>query len=455
MLNEKQQEICLKILKSYQDSEHRSKPGGMTFDEWYEKRVKAGSEIKGKIRQYLSGKLALSDFRWEMDSINKLNNLWGFNAWKGQFYFNMILKVADKFETDIGKIIKDSISEPKDDDDAIAKMERFYNEVEKVASTYEDRRKGPNPRSTPYFLSYFWQIQNHEKWPIQYPSTESAFETLDLWNKTGDAILDARNFLGVIRAIHSLFNESSKKSVNLRLVGHVIYDFYLKQQEEISQGGIIWEKAQPTPSTLEAATVLPEKRLPDRYVPPIVSILPQMARIDSEIEAICKEEGLDLPTEFEKRVAIAFKLIGFEVERRGQGAGREPDIIATSNEHRYAIIIDAKARREFYRIGTEDRKFIEYIQKEISKLRKKGFTKYYFGIISSKFHEKITPAIKDLRVKTEIHGVGMFEAEGLLLALDLRLRRPEDFDLGENGFMRLLTKDGVITREDILQTLGS
>ncbi len=455
MLNEKQREKCLKLLESYQDSEHRSKVGGMTFDEWYNNRVEVGAEIRKLIQQYLTGKLKLSDFRWEIDSANKLNNLWGFNAWKGQFYFNMILKVEDSFNVDIDRLIKDSIREPKDDDDAISKMERFYNEVENVAATYKDRRKGPNPRSTPYFLSYFWQIQNLENWPIHYPSTESALETLGLWNKTGDTVLDAKNFIAVIRAVHSLFNEHSKQLVELRIVGHAIYDFYLKQKKEISKGQKIGGESQQTTSKSKTTPVLSEKGLPDKYIPPVVSILPQMACIDPKIEAICKEEGIDLPTEFEKRVAIAFRLIGFDVERRGQGTGREPDIIATSIEHRYAIILDAKARKDSYRMGTEDRKFSEYIKREIPKLRKKGFTKYYFGVVSSKFHEKITPSIKDLRIKTEIHGVGMFEAEDLLLALDLRLRSPEDFELGENGFMRLLTKDGVISKEDILQTLGN
>jgi hypothetical protein len=455
MLNEKQKDICLEQLKRYQDIDSRSKPGGMTFDEWHEKRMKVGSEIDEKIKQYLSGKLALSDFRWEIDSTNKRNRLWGFDAWKGMFYFNMILKSIAKFESDIDKLIRDSISEPNDDREAIEKMKKFYDEVEDVAAAFDDRRKGPNPKSTPYFLSYFWQIQNQNKWPIHYPSTESAFEMLGLWNKTGDTILDAKNFLAVIREIHALYQERLNKEVPLRLVGHVIYDFYLKQQEDISKGERIGKRTGPAALAIEGAKQLQDKRLPDKYVPPVVSILPQMAKIDSDIEDICREEGIDLPTEFEKRVTIALRLLGFEVERRGQGTGREPDIIARTREHNYALIIDVKARKDLYRMGTDDRQFSEYINREIPNLRKEGAKKYYFGIVSSGFSSKVDLAIQELKVKTEIHGVFMLRAEDLLLALDLRLRNPDEFDLGERGFMRLLAKDGVITKEDILGTFSS
>jgi hypothetical protein len=44
--------------------------------------------------------------------------------------------------------------------------------------------------------------------------------------------------------------------------------------------------------------------------------------------------------EFEKKVNLVFKMLGFEVDELGQGSGRNPDGIAKENQFRYAIIID-------------------------------------------------------------------------------------------------------------------
>ena len=78
-------------------------------------------------------------------------------------------------------------------------------------------------------------------------------------------------------------------------------------------------------------------------------------------------------------------MFGFDVTDYGQGTGRNPDGLAKENQHRYAILIDAKARKDVYKLGTEDRKFIEYIKTFSEPLRKSGFTNIYFLIVSSNF----------------------------------------------------------------------
>lgn len=137
MLTKKQKETCLRVLENYKDGKSRSKPGGMTFEEWDKKREEVGSEIEDLIEQYLQGQLELEDFKWQIDSMNKRNNLWGFDAWQGTFYFNMMLKHREKFDLDFEELLKNSISEPKNDEEAIAKIRRLHNEVEEVAYTFE------------------------------------------------------------------------------------------------------------------------------------------------------------------------------------------------------------------------------------------------------------------------------------------------------------------------------
>ncbi|MFW9889138.1 MAG: hypothetical protein ACFFER_13215 [Candidatus Thorarchaeota archaeon] len=441
MLNEKQKGICLALFEDYQDEEHRSKRRGMTFDEWFENRVQVGKRINKIIDDFLSDQKNLDDFSSEIISVNKESNLWGFIGWKGRFFFMRLLTNSDKFKQDLGGLLKDAIREPKNDDDAIAKISRFYDAVEAVASTYKDRRMGPGPTSIPFFLTYFWSIQSHDKWPIQYTSTENTYDSLGFWGKTGDVVEDARNFLKLTREIHRLFIENSDVEQPLRIVGHVIYDYHLKQKEagpgkRGTKTGMSKDGGRKTEGILSL-----ESGLPTSYTPPVISILPQMAKIDPSVEEACRLEGKSLPVEFERRVTDAFRMLGFTVERRGQGHGREPDVIAKCVDYHYAIIIDAKARSDQYKIGTESRKFIEYIQKEMPV---RGMDKVYFGIVSSDFPDRKDSAIRDIKSQTKIHGVLMFRAQDLVTLIEQKLRDPETFDLGPSGFLGLLTEDGVV-----------
>jgi len=54
----------------------------------------------------------------------------------------------------------------------IKKERKFLEENLNVKINVDggDKRKVPRIKSVLYFISYFWQIQNHESWPIFYNS---------------------------------------------------------------------------------------------------------------------------------------------------------------------------------------------------------------------------------------------------------------------------------------------
>jgi DNA-directed RNA polymerase subunit H (RpoH/RPB5) len=85
--------------------------------------------------------------------------------------------------------------------------------------------------------------------------------------------------------------------------------------------------------------------LPESYIPPVVSILPELAENDPILDEICHKSGKAIENEFEERLAILFGMLGFETELMGQRHGRVPEGIAVSDEFRYAIIYDAKVRQ--------------------------------------------------------------------------------------------------------------
>ena len=171
-----------------------------------------------------------------------------------------------------------------------------------------------------------------------------------------------------------------------------------------------------------------------RFIPPIVQNL-----IEQSVN-----EGKS--REFEKSVNLIFTMLGFEVIDYGQGTGRNPDGIAKENQNRYAILIDAKSRKDSYKIGTEDRKFIEYIKTFSEPLKKQGFVNIYFLVVSSRFDSVSLTAIKNIKVETQV-SITLLTSKLLLKILSSKIQTPRLFDLKK--FQELLIEDGEITERRI------
>lgn len=175
-------------------------------------------------------------------------------------------------------------------------------------------------------------------------------------------------------------------------------------------------RAAPSPST----TAHP--LLSDSFIPPVIYALPEIASGQPEVVAECRARGLDPNVEFERRVAISFQLLGLEVDRLGQGAGRVADGVAKSRIGRWGLIFDAKLRRGGFTIGTEDRKFREYIERHGKALADDGIDNVYFGVVSSAFSEKDLERAQELVHATTAKACVLIEARALRSLVELRLQ---------------------------------
>jgi len=160
-----------------------------------------------------------------------------------------------------------------------------------------------------------------------------------------------------------------------------------------------------------------------KFIPPVVHDLIELS--------VNESSALD----FEKKVNLVFQMLGFEVSEYGQGTGRNPDGIAKDNQNRYAILIDAKSRKEVYKIGTEDRKFIEYIKTFSDSLIKSGFSKRYFLIVSSRFETLSLKSIQNIKLETQVP-ITFITSKLLLKLLANKIKDPKLFDLYK--FQKLL-----------------
>jgi len=162
--------------------------------------------------------------------------------------------------------------------------------------------------------------------------------------------------------------------------------------------------------------------LGDSFIPPVVDCLPALAIGDDAIERQCAERGVTSSVELEKRTALAFRILGLDVEGLGQGSGRVADGIARCRQGRWAVVYDAKVRRGGFVMGTEDRKFREYVERHGKELERDGVDAIYFAVVSSSFDEGDLAKAREVVRLTKAKAFVLVEAAALRALVELKLR---------------------------------
>lgn len=134
---------------------------------------------------------------------------------------------------------------------------------------------------------------------------------------------------------------------------------------------------------------------------------------------------------FERRTAEAFRCLGFEVQPLGQGSGRKADALACAPKQRVALIIDAKVRSNGYVLGTEDRKFLEYVSAHGKDMQKKGYEQIYFVVVGSSFRQSDLDKLAAYLSASCIRSIAMITARALMRIVEESIRDRARFALDE------------------------
>jgi hypothetical protein len=429
--------------------------------------------IEGELGQllaaYLAGSVPLEEFKTKIDSVNKRHENWGFKGIKGQMFFNMVVNVAhDPAECD--QEIKAAIAVPNNEDIARSRIRTFSSYVRRIGDAFVEgggKKQGrPKPGSILFFLSYFWQVQDRRTWPVYYTNSVNVMTDLNLWQPTEDLADDYITFKHLHEELAEAFRKASSRPFNLYDVEHV---FWFKggnpYDAAVGQDGVATPTTPTTTTTTTTTTIAPTSahslqftveetliRLPESYVPPIVSVLPRIARNEDGFEGLAQASGISLPKAFEKAIHAAFTIMGYETKLLGQGMGRVPDGLALDSDNSYAIMWDGKVRQDGYNMGTDDRAIREYVHTQGPSLRR--FRNIYYLVVSSKFLDDFSSSIRSIKMETEISEVCLLEAAALVAMVELKLRNPLEVSLGADGIQQLFSNSGIITAEVVAQTIA-
>lgn len=313
LLNEQQRQRIKEVLNEYSSATIGT--DGKTFVEnntiWDENRIHIiDTELKPLLSEYLKGIIELSVFKSKTDSINKHNQLWGFKGIKGQMFFNMVVNVADDME-ECNRELKSALTVPPNDLIASSSIKTFSSYVKRLGDLWVDagntRYGCPKIGSIPFFLSYFWQVQDRDTYPVYYTSSVQAMTDLNLWQSSGDLAQDYLTFKQINKELTIFFEEVTGKKFNFYQVEHVFWykvgnPYEAIKSEDGKESGKRGAIMQIIPTQEKLA------QLPESYVPPIVAILSLMAINDESLIEASKKSGTSLERAFEKYIDAALTI---------------------------------------------------------------------------------------------------------------------------------------------------
>ncbi|TAH01986.1 MAG: hypothetical protein EAZ16_10705 [Sphingobacteriales bacterium] len=198
---------------------------GSYFEDIDKSRLLAIEDIKKIIHQFSRGIFNIYEFKTNLDSYNKKHNYWGFTAAKGQMFFNLLTKASEHDIAKFSTLIKQVIQEPSNLGEAIEKIALLSNYVKSKQTKIIDKRKGPNPKSAAYFLSYFWQIYNYEKWPVMYSSIIISLTELGLWQDFETAQENYKSFFSLNDDIKEILSTYTGLKITNWEIEHALWNF--------------------------------------------------------------------------------------------------------------------------------------------------------------------------------------------------------------------------------------
>lgn len=375
-------------------------------------------------------------------------------------FFNLVLNVAEDAD-ECDQAVKSAIEMPRSDETASTRIKTFSSYVKAIGDSHVQsggtKQSKPNLSSVPFFLSYFWQIQKRDVWPIYYTNSVNVMNDLNLWQPSGDLAADYITYKGFHDELVRVFTAETGKRFSLYDVEHVFWFHGGKSQlinKPILKEGSLEGTPNEEKSQDDAREISPILRLPESYIPPIVAILPNIARNEPQLREAAKASGTSLERAFEKSIDAAFSILGYETQLLGQGKDRVPDGLALSVDDSYGILWDAKIRGDGYSMGTDDRAIKEYIVTQSRDLkRRRGLRNIYYFIVSSGFSDDYDDSIRSLKMETDVNEVCLVETDALVAMVDAKMRHPHEVSLGPDGLQRFFSVSGVLSAELIRETL--
>jgi len=443
--------ILLQYLKAFLADPNIANQGeSENFTSFDQKRIAALPTLRELIGDFISGKIDLQTFKDKHGLKCREFPYWGFKGASGQMQVNQFAKNIE--DEDKVAILRNAMKLPITEAEAKEKIDGLVRYISDKRSASDNPQPLPRPASVKYMLSYFWEIQDHTKWPVFYNSSKRVIDEIGFAGQSGLTEGETYlHFLALVKVIQALFEEHVRdKEIDYPFwfVEHVLWKQFLTSNTRTGAERKKPEAGEPTPSRNNVAL-----EVANEWLPPVILDMRDLAFNRETVWS--KRHNLKPEKAFETKLRIAFTLLGYEATELGQGKGRQPDGIAISKNvdgGDYAIVYDAKAREKHFSVGTSDREMHEYITKKGEELKQRRVNKAYFLVVSSEFDPSSTNInlIKSVFKRTRIPII-LMKAVDLQFLIEEKLKNTE---LTHKQLEDLFLDTGILTREKIVDILG-
>lgn len=159
-------------------------PWQETHGEWVASREDALPRLHEIVNRLMQGETTAAEFRSEIDSFGKRTKYGGFHGIAGQMFLNTLVKAASADA--LAEALRAALPAPADEEECRRRFADFLAYVEVVreqARTAEITL--PSLGYTPYFLSFFWEAEDRDNWPIYYPNSRDTLAKHGLFRDSG------------------------------------------------------------------------------------------------------------------------------------------------------------------------------------------------------------------------------------------------------------------------------
>jgi hypothetical protein len=150
--------------------------------QWHEQETRAAREatlpaLRALIESFRSGALDLTEFRRRIDSQSKQREtgVWGFRGNAGVMFFTMLWKGAAE---ELAPLLRTVIALPPDDAGAREAIDQL-RALARATKAHTGNRN-IHEKFAPFFLSFFWEAQDREQWPMFHPASREGLDRLGL-----------------------------------------------------------------------------------------------------------------------------------------------------------------------------------------------------------------------------------------------------------------------------------
>jgi len=168
------------------------------------------------LSQFLEGEIDAESLRAEMAGMAQSNKLWGFSGWGGAVFFDYLLKSVRKSgDVDIDSLLRETLKPPEGHDAAREKITNLERVVGTLREADLEMANLPRKGDVPYFLSYFWQLDEPDEYPIYYKSMRNVFEEMDIWTESEDLGESYVDFWQINEDIRTILESETSRDIHL------------------------------------------------------------------------------------------------------------------------------------------------------------------------------------------------------------------------------------------------